>query len=242
MPGVDLRLDESLSYLRSIGGYIAEWDPPDDPPQAGFGYFRKNNWYAELDGEVLYAIVRDRKPRRVVEVGGGFSTLVIADALAANADEGSAGEHLCFDPYATAQIGEAASRVKFTAVGAEEIDLDVFARLGVDDILFIDTTHVVRPGGDVVRLLLEVLPTVAPGVVVHVHDFFRPYEYPRFLFEHGLYWQEHYVLQAFLAYNSEFEVLVANHALLQARDSEVREVVPRLSPGLHGSALWLRRR
>jgi hypothetical protein len=242
MPGVDLKIDESLSYLRSIGPYIAEWQPPDAAPSGGLGYFRRNNWYGELDGEVLYAIVRDRKPARVVEVGAGFSTLVITEALAANADEGSGCEHLCFDPNPTAQVGEAASRVKFAAVGGEEIELGVFARLAADDILFIDTTHAVRPAGDVVRLLLEVLPTVAPGVVVHVHDFFRPYEYPLFLFEQGLYWQEHYLLQAFLAFNSDFEVLVANHALLRAHEDDVRSIVPRLSPGLHGSALWLRRR
>jgi hypothetical protein len=126
---------------------------------------------------------------------------------------------------------------------AEDIPLEVFTELADGDVLFIDTTHTVKPGNDVLRLLLGILPALAPGVVVHIHDFFRPFEYPRFFFEAGSYWQEQYLVQAFLAFNEQFEVLIANHALGRLESDRLRAVIPGLPAGPPpGSALWLRRR
>jgi hypothetical protein len=106
-------------------------------------------------------------------------------------------------------------------------------------VLFVDTSHAVRLGGEVVRLVLEVLPGLAPGVLVHVHDVFRPFEYPRVLIErYNKHWQEHHLLQAFLAFNPRFRVLVAAHALARLRTAEVTALVPALRPGMAPSAFW----
>jgi hypothetical protein len=93
----------------------------------------------------------------------------------------------------------------------------------------------------VVRLILEMLPVLAPGVTVHVHDVFLPFCYPEFMFDHGIHWQEQYLLQAFLAFNPRFEVAMANYALMRLRAEQVDALVPGLSRHVHGSALWLRR-
>jgi methyltransferase family protein len=244
MPGVDLRLDAGIRLLEDeLAPFVREWDPPERLPGTAHGYYLSNGMYGHLDGQVLYALVRHLKPARVVEVGAGFSTLVFRDAAARNAADGRPFEHRVYDPYPAAVLANAAREVQIDPIGARDIPAGTFAALRAGDVLFIDTTHTVKPANDVLRLLLEVLPAVAPGVVVHVHDFFRPYEYPRFLFErHGLYWQEHYLLQAFLAFNDAFEVLLANHALVRAHRARVEAVVPGLPPVSPGSALWLRRR
>jgi hypothetical protein len=199
--------------------------------------------YGGLDAEVLYAMVRRLRPARVVEIGAGWSSLVVADAAARNAAEGAPVEHRVYDPQPSPLLANLDADVAVTACEAQAIAPEVFAALGAGDVLFVDTTHAVKPGGDVVRLLLEVVPALAPGVVVHVHDFFRPFEYPRELVEFwGAYWQEHYLLQGFLAFNDAFEVLLANHALARLHHERVRAVVPSLEPAMMPSALWLQRK
>lgn len=245
MPGVDLRIDESLELLtRELAPYLAEYHPSDHEPGTEHGYFRHNGMYPLVDGEVLYAIVRHFKPRRLVEVGAGFSTLVISDALARNAAEGHATDRHVFDPYPAARTGRAGVPVQ--AIAAQDVPDSVFAELASGDVLVIDTTHTVKAGGEVVRLLLTVLPALSHGVVIHIHDFFRPYEYPRWMLEQSaLYWQEQYLVQAFLALNDSFDVLIANYALTRAHPGEVAAVIPGADsfPGeAPGSALWMIRR
>lgn len=243
MPGVDLRLEHGLALLEGeLAPFLAEYAPPEHAPGTAHGYQVVNPMYGSFDGQVLYAIVRHLKPMRIVELGAGWSTLAIADAAARNAAEGAPVAHAVFDPYPAPMLERADTAVKVEPVAATEVPRDRFAHLEHGDILFIDTTHTVKPGSDVVHLLLEVLPSLAPGVVVHVHDFFRPFEYPKVLFERfGVFWQEHYLLQAFLAFNTTWEVLLANHALARLFPRRVGAVVPRFDWDPPPSALWLRR-
>jgi predicted O-methyltransferase YrrM len=237
MPGVDLRLDESLALMRELAPLIAEYQPPRGPPGTSHGYQTANQPFPAVDAEILYAMVRRLEPRRIVEVGAGWSSLVIADAVEQNPRKPES--HRIFDPFPAPQTARLPNSVEVAR--AEDISLDVFTSLDEGDLLFIDTTHTVRPGNDVLRLLLEVLPRLAPGVVVPIHDFFRPFEYPRFFFELGLFWQEHHLVQAFLAFNDEFEVLFTNHALWELRPDELAAAVPGWLDRGRGSSLWLRR-
>ena len=242
MPGVDLALEPSLRFVqRFLRPFILEYAPPDEGPGTAHGYFRRNGLYPEVDGEILYSMVRHLAPRRIVEIGAGFSSLVISDALSRNNSDGlGSSERRVFDPYPSTVL--AGAGVEAHVVRAEDIPDTVFAELESGDLLMIDTTHTVKAGGDVIRLVLGVLPALNSGVVVHIHDFFRPYEYPRWFFaEQGFCWQEQYLVQAFLALNPSYEVLVANHALARAYPAEVAALIPRLTVNAAGSALWLRR-
>lgn len=230
MPGVDLRIPESADFLdAALAPHVAEYLATGSP----HGYDRGNSMYPMVDGEILYAMLRHLEPRRVVEVGAGWSTRVIRDALA-----GRDVTHRSFDPHPTSPIADV------EPLRAQDIPAAVFAELEAGDVLFVDTTHTVKVGGDVLRLVLEVMPALAPGVVIHIHDFYRPFEYPRQLVEHyGVVWQEQYLVQGFLAFNTEFEVLIANHALGGLEPERLAAVVPGIPPGISpGSALWLRRR
>ena len=126
--------------------------------------------------------------------------------------------------------------------GSRKFPLDLFTALEADDVLFIDSSHVVRTGGDVTFLFLEVLPRLQPGVVVQVHDVFLPHEYPREWVVDGLrFWNEQYVLQAFLAFNSAFRVLLANSYLDARYPDALRNTFP-TSPWWGGGSLWFQRR
>jgi hypothetical protein len=243
MPGVELDLDAQLELLRGeLAPYLAEFDPPAGRPGDEFGFHRDNRYYGSLDADVLYAMVRRFRPPRIVELGSGYTTLVIERARRRIGGE-TPGHHVVFDPYPSCLLASVRGLIDLEPVPAVDVPLDTLASLRDGELLVIDTTHTVKPGGEVVRLVLEVLPRLAPGVLVHIHDFFRPFEYPRMLYErYGLVWQEHYLVQALLAGTEQWDILLANHALARLRYDEVSALVPSLAPDAAPSALWIRRR
>jgi len=230
MPGLELNLDRQLRLLEErLEPAIAEF-----APAAGFQL--DNPWYGPMDAQVLYAMVRDLKPARVLELGSGYSTLVIQGALSESS------RHEVVDPVPSPLLERVADRVEVHAHSAATLSERKLEALEGGDILFVDTSHAVRPGGEVIRIVLELLPALRRGVVVHFHDFFRPFEYPRILYERfNVHWQEQYLLQAFLSYNTNFEVLLSNHALWRLRRDRVRRLFPELRDGMEPSALWFRR-
>src|SRR5215213_1585963 len=239
---IDWRLDEQVRLLEDrLAPYLAEFQPRADAPE---GEFRLDNrTYDRVDAELLYAIVRALGPSRYVELGSGWSTLVAWQALQANAREGRGGELSCFDPYPSPHVTarpELAERV--SRVGAQELSESVVGELGASDILFVDTSHTVKLGGDVNRIVLDLMPLVAPGVVVHFHDVFLPADYSRGHLEGAHYWTEQYLLQAFLMYNEAWEVLASAQALVRAVPDTVARLIPSFRPGVSPGALWLRRR
>jgi hypothetical protein len=243
MPGVNWDLDAQLTFLETeLGALIAEHDPPLDPPGGETGFYLRNGNFPGLDAEVLYAMVRRFRPARVIELGAGFSTLVIAAAAARNRNQGSPVEHEVYDPWPSPVIANVSAGVQVHAIPATDVRIDYLAGLRANDILFIDTTHTLKPAGDVVHLLLGALPSLAPGVIVHLHDFYRPFEYPYALMDvFGSYWQEHYLIQGLLCCSSEFEILCANHALRRLRGERTLALLPRFDPRAEPSSLWLRK-
>jgi hypothetical protein len=132
--------------------------------------------------------------------------------------------------------------VEVQALGATEVMHEAFEALTEGDILFVDTTHTVKTGGDVNRVILDVLPSLRPGVVVHFHDIFLPWEYPRSWVEDArLYWAEQYLLQAFLAFNTEFEVIFPAQAVTRAFPARVGQAITSYRDGISPGAFWLRR-
>lgn len=244
MPGVAWDIEAQARFVsEELATLMAEFAAPADPPGTATGFYLRNDFFSGLDAEILYAMVRWARPRRVLELGAGFSTLVIASAAARNRAEGAEVRHDVFDPFPSPVLAPVRAVIDLHPTPATAVPLSRFLELEAGDILFIDTTHTVKPGSDVIHLLLGALPQVAPGVVIHIHDFYRPFEYPRALMEvFGAYWQEHYLVQAFLCLNGDFDVLCANHALLRCRADDVKGWLPGLDEYAQPSSLWLRRR
>lgn len=241
--GVDFDVPASLEFVREeLGGHVAEYRPPRQPTGDPRDFFLDNGLYESVDAELLYAMVRRFAPPRVMELGSGMSTLVIADARERNRQADRAG-HVVYDPYMRADLRPAISRVaEPRLVSATDIPIEDFKRLEAGDLLFVDTTHTVKVGGEVNRIVLEVLPVLAPGVLIHVHDIYLPFEYPReFAEERNFFWAEQYLLQAFLAFNDAFEIVVGANALLRIYPSETAGLFPSVRPGIHPGAFWLRR-
>jgi hypothetical protein len=219
---------------------MAEFAPVEHP--AGPEYARGTESYPLLDATLLYAVVRRLRPRRVIELGSGASTLITAQALAANAADGSPAELEVYDPYPGVVSDGLRGFTRLHRTRAQDVPLDAFAQLGDGDVLFVDTTHTVKLGSDVNFIVLEVLPRLAAGVTVHFHDIFLPYEYPRrWLEDYALYWSEQYLLQAFLSLNRDYEVLLATAALVRDRPSELRALLPAGVEPAAGASFWIRR-
>jgi len=206
-----------------------------------FGY--RNDMCEEGVAELLYSMIRHLRPKRIVEIGSGNSTLISRLAIDANAAEAPyAPEHICIEPYEMPWLESVG--VKVLRERVEHVDLDLFRTLEAGDILIIDSSHAVRPWGDVLRELLEILPVLAPGVYVSIDDIFTPFDYPdNWLRVERRMWTEQYMVEAFLSYNSDFEVVCAAMWLKLHHPAELLRVCPMLAPNpdKKPGVLWLRR-
>lgn len=244
--GVDLATSAAIEFVETeLASVIAELDVPLDSPGVAGEFFLRNDAFGTVDAELLYGIVRAMRPRKVIELGSGYSSLLIALACRLNAAQGVPTTHVAYDPYPRPHVlGDSPPEpTTVLPVSATDVPIETFAALEAGDVLFVDTTHTVKLASDVNFIVLDVLPALAPGVVVHFHDVFLPWEYPRRWFtEMQYYWAEQYLLQAFLAFNSAFEILVPAHALAREYPDRLRRVIPSFAPGAAPGSLWLRRR
>lgn len=241
LPGVDVREAEQLHFLNAIfPRFQAEYDQfPNTATGKPHEFYFENGAYSGTDALVLYCMVRHFQPRLVVEVGSGFSTRMIAHAAIKNGNT----RLISVEPYPEPVLRQGFPGLdELVEKKVQDVDLELFEQLGPNDILFIDTTHIVKVGSDVNYLYLEVLPRLKPGVVVHIHDIFLPGDYPQSWVEKlRLFWNEQYLLHAFLIFNSGFEILFMNNYMGEKYPQEMRAVFPR-SPWWGGGSFWMRRK
>jgi predicted O-methyltransferase YrrM len=240
--GVALNAAGQLEMLQRIGRH-ARALPFQAEAQDGLRYHYNNPNFSYGDAIVLAGLLMELRPRRVVEVGSGFSSCVTLDV-----DErflGGQTEITFVEPYPDLLLGlmrpgdRARCRIIRSIVQA--LDLAVVETLAAGDVLFIDSTHVSKCGSDVNFELFQILPRLKPGVLVHFHDVFWPFEYPeQWIFEENRSWNELYLLRAFLTNNPEYEIVFFNHYMaLQHRAAMEREIP--LALRNPGGGLWLRK-
>jgi hypothetical protein len=196
--------------------------------------------FTRADAAVLHMLIRQTRPRRLIEVGSGNSTLVAARAGLLNAGEGSPLELCAIEPFPQDYLHTGLPGLtRLIAEPVQRVPVSLFQTLQAEDILFIDSSHVVKRGSDLLHLVLKVLPALRSGVVLHFHDIYLPYEYPLSWFANDFYYNESYFIQAFLSFNRSFEILLANHYLDRNYPAIMRELfeIPN-GP----SSLWLRKR
>ena len=211
-PAINLRLDAQLALLDELANYR------DELSQLEFDF--NNDFFGGFDAAVYYSLIRHLKPQRIIEIGGGYSTRIASKALTAN-DKGTL---TCIEPYPEERLSGASLKVELITKRVEQIDVDFFSCLEANDILFIDSSHTVKFGSDVCYEFLELLPRLARGVWVHLHDIFLPHDYPaEWLINRRLALNEQYMLEAFLAFNRAFSVELANYWIcLDYRESATR--------------------
>jgi hypothetical protein len=244
LAGIDWNIDAQMNLLeqfkfgdalRSLEGRSCR----------GRTFFYQNDFFGTGDAEALYCMIRHFKPRWIVEIGCGQSTLVaqfaIADATAA--DPHYRCRHVCYEPFENPWLEDLGIEVRREKI--EHADLALFRSLSAGDIVFIDSSHTQRPMGDVEFEFLHILPSLAKGVIIHVHDIFSPRDYPaQWLKEDRRFWNEQYLLEAFLSFNKEFEIICAMNHLMHLGSAQFKKAFPILAerdPLAFVGSFWLRR-
>jgi hypothetical protein len=250
--GIDMNEKHALDLLQSVfPQYLAEFREAfpihrSSPDQTQF--YLINGSFMAIDAHVYYIFIRHFRPKRIVEIGAGNSTLLAAAACRQNLNKnGEAPTLISVEPFPSKTLKKGLPGLsKLIRDKVQKADLEPFTSLAAGDILFIDSSHVLRSGGDVQQEYCEILPRLATGVLVHIHDISLPKPYPRVYFENQLYFNEQYLLQTFLCFNSRFEVIwPGNYMMLKYPEKlcavfpeyqEMRKSFPMSEP----SSFWIR--
>ncbi len=226
-------LEELVPYSRELDG------PLNDNPDAPAGFFWENGQFGYSDAAAYYAFIRSRKPRRILEIGSGFSTLVASAAIEANGH----GEIHCIEPYPRPFLDSIRHVRNVVREPVQGISAGWMNNLLQDgDILFIDSTHTVKIGSDCLHLYLRVLPALSRRLLVHVHDVFLPEAMPRhWALQQHIYWTEQYLLLAYLLDNPKTSVLFGSNYNKLFSSDRLALMTPEGIP-IGGSSFWFERR
>jgi len=241
LPGVDLRHKQQCELLATFQA--------DDMPKGlekkaesdtQFSYQNRN--FGGGDADLWFHVIRHFRPKRIYEIGSGHSTRMARIALDKNAtdDPGYDCKHLCIEPYEMPWLEKL--NIEIRRQKLEEIDLALFDELGENDILFVDSSHMIRPGGEVLVEYLQLMPRLSPGVIVHVHDIFTPRDYPAHWLEQPRFWNEQYLLEAFLTHNHDWEILLAGNHLAHSETEQMSSSCPYFQGGKNNpGSIYLRK-
>lgn len=253
--GVKLGLERQVQMLDAdLLAFRVECNFPEAAADCEHQFHFNNGFFEHVDAEIAWAMVRHFQPSRIVEIGSGNSTRLLAAAMCRNREQGSPGELISIDPHADRVLLRGfPGLTKLISRPVQQVPVEVFTDLGPGDILFIDSSHVVMMDSDVIHEYLRILPKLKAGVVIHIHDIFMPLDYPqKFVMKNLCFWGEQYLLEAFLSFNRAFEVLWASSAmqlfhrdqlekyLPSWRDSFLRmpEEMRAFTPTLDGKNVW----
>ena len=226
LPGLNLNVSEQLDLIGKFN-YNFELLKFSTHQQTKLEFYYNNPSFASGDAEYLYNIIRHFKPRRMIEIGSGFSTLMAINAICMNKIESHnyTCEQICIEPYEMNWLEDV--DVKLERKLVENVDKSLFFSLSKNDILFIDSSHIIRPQGDVLFEYLEILPILNSGVIVHIHDIFTPKDYlNELVLDEMRFWNEQYLLEAFLSNNSEFRIIGALNYLTHHHPQELSKCCP----------------
>lgn len=240
IPGIDLNTEFQISLLKKFEEYYSEMPFEDDETNKHRYYF-KNDSYSYSDAILLYSMIRHFKPNNIIEIGSGFSSAVMLDTR----DLFNLKIDIQFvEPYPNLLNnllkGYHKDNCKVWDTKVQNVPLDEFRKLEENDILFIDSSHVSKTGSDVNFEIFNILPNLNSGVIIHFHDIFYPFEYPKQWVYEGRNWNEDYLLRAFLSYNSAFEILHFSQYIHIHHKSSI-ERMP-LTYKNSGGSLWIRKK
>jgi len=239
---ININSENQLKFLDSLKDYYNNL-PFEDAPVENLRYYYRNPFFGYGDAIVLSCLLQQVRPKRIIEVGSGFSSAVILDTLDFAPDLQT--ECLFIEPY-TERLesllqNSDRTRVEILNNFVQDVDISLFDRLHENDILFIDSTHVVKTGSDVLYHITKVLPKLRPGVIIHFHDIFYPFEYPKdWVMDDNRSWNEIYFLQAFLMNNNNYEILFFNDYMAKTHAEKIQEEMPEFMKNSGGS-FWLRK-
>lgn len=241
IPGIDLNKDEQLKLLEKFETFYAEM-PFSDNKNGNLRYYFKNSAYSYSDAIFLYCMIRHLRPGRIIEVGSGYSSCVSLDTNELFFNNSIKLHFIEPHPELLQSLikQEDQNLIDIHESGLQDVPLGFFKKLKANDILFIDSTHVSKIGSDVNYIIHEILPSLNSGVYVHFHDVFYPFEYPKIWLNEGRFWNEQYILRAFLEYNSQFRIVLFNTFLEHFYRSKLEKKFPLIYKNPGGS-IWIKK-
>jgi predicted O-methyltransferase YrrM len=212
MAGIDMNTQEQIQILTQFSSqYRNEYGAfPFHKTSNAYQFYVNNGTFESVDCEILYCMIRQFKPKTIIEIGAGNSTYLAAQAVLANKEKTGVDTNLIsIEPYPKDTIKAGIPGLsELIEKSLENVDFSIFSELTENDILFIDSSHVLKTGNDVQKIYLEILPSLKKGVLIHIHDIYFPSEYPRtVILDRYRFWTEQYLVQAFLAFNNAFKIL-----------------------------------
>ena len=241
--GVDLNEQQQIELLLSFSKRLGEFDFPENPVSSKRYYFN-NPMYKFNDAFILYNFLHEFSPGQIIEIGSGFSSALTLDTL--DLQNKKQTTKLVFiepNPEKLYSLISKEDNFNNTIIekNIQDVSLDIFDKLGRNDILFVDTSHVLKVDSDLSTIMFSILPRLKEGVIIHFHDIFWPFEYPRPVFNAGRNWNEAYILRTFLQYNDNFEIIFFSSYLECCHRNLILEKMPGYLKST-GSSLWLRRK
>nr|WP_321233413.1 class I SAM-dependent methyltransferase [uncultured Psychroserpens sp.] len=239
--GIDFHTIRQKELLTTLSNYYTEL-PFQKHENNELRYYFENKFYSYTDGIILYSMLRHLKPERVIEIGSGFSSALMLDV----------NEHFFDNKISLTFVEPFPKRLNSLLTDfdkeqtnivesfVQKVDLNLFKTLEKDDILFIDSSHVVKTGSDLHHILFNILPILNSGVYIHFHDVFYPFEYPKEWVFNGFNWNEDYFLRAFLMYNDDFEIVLFSDYLHKFHKTIFKSMP--LSYNNSGGNLWIRKK
>lgn len=243
LPGINFNTCEQLNILEKFSYNHELISFPMDKTQ-NIEYYYNNGSFEVGDAEYLYNMIRFYKPHKIIEIGSGYSTLMVINAIKKNNEEdvNYKCEHICIEPYEMQWLEDIP--VKLIRKKVEEIDKKIFKDLEKNDLLFIDSSHMIRPQGDVLFEYLEILPILKPGVLIHIHDIFTPKDYlDEWILKGVSFWNEQYLLEAFLSFNNKYKIIGALNFLKYNYFKELTNKCPifKNNPNTEPGSFWIMR-
>ncbi|MEE2999644.1 MAG: class I SAM-dependent methyltransferase [Pseudomonadota bacterium] len=243
LPGLNLNIKNQLSFLKNLNFQDNFEDFLNrQKNRNNVSRFDINNGsFKSGDAEFLFNFLRFIKPKRVIEVGCGASTKIISAALEANtAESGEQSKHVCIEPFERPWLEEFPN-IELKREPVECVELGIFQDLQPNDLLFIDSSHMIRPQGDVVAEYLKIIPSLGSGVYVHVHDIFTPRDYlENWIRNKIVFWNEQYLLEALLTHNPTYEVIAALNFLKHEHYDELKKICPHLTHAREPGSFYFR--
>lgn len=240
-PGIALNEEKQLALILEMEAFLKSFAFPVMSKQ-GFRYYAQNGFFGGGSAAILSAIMRHFRPKRIIEVGSGFSSAAMLDVNERFLEGSIAFTFIEPNPERLYSLlsEQDKSKVRIYADIVQNLQREIFAELHENDILFIDSSHVAKINSDVVYLLTEILPILRRGVIIHIHDIYWPFEYPEDWVLAGRAWNEAYLVKAFLQFNNCFEILLFNSYLGMHQKEFVSKHLPQFMSG-GGSSLWIRK-
>ena len=231
LPGLDLNTNNQLIFLSQLV-YADELIALKltKPAKSDFEFSFNNGSFESGDAEFLYQFIRKNKPNKIIEIGCGSSTKIAQLAIEKNKMESGKGtQHICVEPYEQPWLKELPG-IRLIRERIEKLSFDWSTELVDGDLLFVDSSHMIRPQGDVLTEYLQIFPQLSKGVHIHIHDIFTPKDYLKsWIIDEVKFWNEQYLLEALLSNTNRYQVVAALNYLKHHHYDQLLKVCPYLT-------------